>query len=142
MKISCMSIRKTMLLIAMVLLGLCNSSIGQSTTQYIRIVNIIVDNTKLVEFKAALKKSIEASVSSEPGTITIHAVYDNANLTHVTVFEIYENKQAHEAHQQTAYFREYREATNNMVKSVVRTEASAIALESKQISASQKNKKK
>ena len=136
------SIGKRMLLTAIVLLGFCSNSIAQSANPYIRIVNIIVDSTKLVEFGAALKKSIEASVSSEAGTITIHAVYDNANQTHVTVFEIYENKQAHEAHQQTAYFREYREATNNMVKSVVRTEASAIALESKQISASQKNKKK
>jgi len=140
MKISCMSIRKTMLLIAMVLLGLCNSSIGQSTTQYIRIVNIIVDSAKLVDFKATLKKSMESTVFSEPGTIAIHAVFDKANPTHVTVFEIYENIQAHQAHQQTASFREYREATNNMVKSIERIEASSIALESKQISVFKKNK--
>lgn len=125
------SIKKILALIAIAVFGLCYYSFGQLTNPYIKIVNIVVDSTKLEEFKAVLKKSIEASVFSEPGTITIYAVFDNANPSHVTVFEIYENVQAH---QQTASFREYREATNNMAKSVERTEASSIALESKQVS--------
>ena len=115
-------------------LGLCGHSFGQTSNPYIRIVNIVVDSSRLVEFNAALKKSIETFVFSEPGTITQHAVFDKANPTHITVFEIYESVQAHQVHQQTASFREYKEATSNMVKSVVRIEGASIALESKQVS--------
>ena len=39
------------------------------------------------------------------------------------------------------HFQEYKQATTAMVKSIVRIEASVIALESKQISASSKNHK-
>jgi quinol monooxygenase YgiN len=54
-------------------------------------------------------------------------------------FEIYENIQAHMAHQETSHFKGYKQATTAMVKSIVRVEASAIALESKQITDSPKN---
>ena len=114
-------------------------SFAQNKTPYVRIVNIVIDSSQLDSFKAALKKDIEASVFTEPGTIAIHAVFDKAKPTHVTVFEIYENIAAHKGHQATTHFQEYKQATTAMAKAIVRVEASVIALESKQISTSSKN---
>ena len=114
-------------------------SLAQNETPYVRIVNIVIDSSQVDSFKAVLKKDIEASVFPEPGTIAIHAVFDKANPTHVIVYEIYENIQAHKAHQESGHFQVYKQATTAMVKSIVRMEASVIALESKQISASPKN---
>jgi quinol monooxygenase YgiN len=114
-------------------------SLAQNETPCVRIVNIVIDSSQVDSFKAALKKDIEASVFTEPGMIAIHAVFDKVNPTHVTVFEIYENIQAHKTHQESDHFQVYKQATTTMVQSIVRIKVSAIALESKQISASPKN---
>lgn len=118
-------------MIGIMILGLCYTSTAQDKNTYVRIVTIVVDSIHLENFKASLKKHIEASVPTEPGTLTLHAVYDKDNPTHVTVFEIYTNKEAHQAHQKTANFLQFKNATKDMVKSTVRSEVFPIALEAK-----------
>jgi quinol monooxygenase YgiN len=85
----------------------------------------------LKTFKAALKEDIEEAISKEPGVLTLNAVYEKDNPTHVTVFEIFVNQKAHEAHMQTTHFKKYRKITKEMVKSTFRIEVIPIVLVSK-----------
>ena len=126
-------ISRSIIWIGIIILGFYHTSIAQNKTQYVRIVNIIVDSAHLETFKVALKKDIETAVRAEPGTLTLHAVYDKDNPTHITVFEIYASKEAHQAHQQTKNFLEYRNKIKDMVKSTTRFEMIPIALESKSL---------
>ena len=75
----------------------------------------------------------------EPGTLSLHAVYNKDNPAHVTVFEIYTSKEAHLAHQQTPHFFQYKNVTNDMVKSTERFEMLAHCIGSKTIVISIKN---
>ncbi len=119
------------ILIGTLLCFVTNKSIGQETEQFIRIVEIIVESSHLEEFKVALQEDIETAVSTEHGAISIFAVYDKNNPDHVTVFEIFASKEAHDSHQQTPHFLKFKNTIENMVKSTERIEVFPISMESK-----------
>lgn len=123
--------RISMLTICILAFSFCNTGLAQNKGYYVRIVNLVVDSAQLESFKAALKEDAEEAVRTEPGVLTLHAVYDKNDPTHVTVFEIYANEDAHKAHTQTAHFIKYKNATKDMVKSTVRTEVIPITLAAK-----------
>jgi quinol monooxygenase YgiN len=104
------------------------SGCGQSKEPYVRVAALEVDPQQLDGFKAALKEDIEAAVRNEPGVISLYAAYDQASPNRITIFEVYINQQAHQAHQQTPHFLKYKSATQGMVRSTIRTEMSPITL--------------
>jgi len=124
-----------------ILSACCLSCFAQEKLPYVRIVNIVVDSVQLENFKDALKKHIKLSIPTESGILTLHVLYDKENPTHVTVFEIYRDKEAHIAHQKTSHFLEYRKITAGMVKSTARFEMLPIVLETKPIPAWYENQK-
>ena len=67
-------------------------SFAQDKSPYVRIVNIVVGSSKLDSFKAALKKDIEASTFTEPGTITTMKIYRRIRLTRKPVISRNINK--------------------------------------------------
>jgi quinol monooxygenase YgiN len=89
---------------------------AQQNDRYMRIANIIVDSLQLESYKAALKEGMETAVRVEPGVLSLSAVYDKNNPTHVTVFEIYADKAAYESHIQTVHFKKYKATVQHMVK--------------------------
>jgi len=103
------------------------SSSAQSAP-YVRIANIVVDSTQLDAYKAALKEGVETAVKVEPGVLSLYAVYDINNPAHVTVFEVYADKHAYELHIQTPHFKKYKAASQSMVKSLVLTDVTPIAM--------------
>ena len=107
------------------------SASAQTKTNYIRIAKIVVDSTKLESYRAALKEEIETSVRVEAGVLSLNAVYDKENPTHVTVFEIYADMDGYKAHIQTPHFKKYKTAVDGIVKSLVLTDVMPIALQSK-----------
>ena len=111
------------------------SAHGPATTQemkpMIRIARIVVDSTRLNEYRAALKEGIETAIRTEPGVLTLYAVYDRQHPTHVTVFEIYANEEAYHSHIQTPHFLKYKETVKDMVKSLELVDAEPIGLETK-----------
>lgn len=108
-----------------------NHGFGQKGSHFIRIVELVIDSTQLENFKVALKKDIETAINTEPGALSIYAVYDKQNPSHVTVFETFESIEAHQAHQQTAHYLTFQKAVEGMVKSVERIEVLPIAIASK-----------
>ncbi len=95
-----------------------DSSATQEKRQMVRLAKIVVDSTHLEAYKAALKEEIEASVRLEPGVLTLYAVSEKDNPTHVTILEIYADTAAYKAHIQTPHFLKYKTGTQAMVKSL------------------------
>ena len=98
---------------------------------YVRIADIEIDPAQRDAYKAAIMEEIEISVQAEAGVLALSAVSDQENPAHITVFEIYANPAAYEAHLQTPHFLKYKSATQGMVKSLKLREMSPIALAGK-----------
>ena len=108
-----------------------NTVLGQNKTHYMRIAKIIVDSAQLENYKIALKEGIEAAVRKEPGVLSLYAVYDKNNPTHISVFEIYRDEDAYKSHIQTAHFKKYKSTVEKMVISLELTDVMPIAIEAK-----------
>lgn len=85
---------------------------------YVQIAEIDIDPAQLENYKAAVKEQIEAAIRNEPGVLTLYAVSNKENPTHIQVFEIYRDTDAYRAHLQAAHFKKYKEVTSPMVKSL------------------------
>ena len=98
---------------------------------YMRVAEIEVDPVQLEVYKAAAKEIIEDSVRLEPGVLALYSVSDKDNPAHVTVFEIYADKDAYKTHLETAHFKKYKAATQDMVRSLKLRDTLPIALSAK-----------
>ena len=108
-----------------------SNTFAQDKNLVVRIAKLQIDSANLENYKAALKEHAEAAVRVEPGVITLYAVYEKNNPTHVTVFEIYANVDAYKMHLLTPHFLKYKTGTKDMIKSLELIETVPIALESK-----------
>jgi quinol monooxygenase YgiN len=108
-----------------------NYASAQDKNLVVRIAKLQIDSAQLDVYKAALKEHAEMAVRVEPGVLSLYAVYEKSNPTHVTVFEIYANEEAYKAHLQTPHFLKYKAITKDMVKSLELIETVPIALETK-----------
>lgn len=89
-----------------------------SKDPYVRVAEIEIDPAQIEPYKAAVKEQIEAAVRLEPGVLALYSVSDKENPAHVFVFEIYADAEAYKAHLETAHFKKYKSATNDLVKSL------------------------
>lgn len=96
----------------------CTNASAQNENQKVRLAKIVIDSTQLENYKALLKEEIETSVRVEPGVITLYAVSEKNNPTHITILEIYADTAAYKAHLQTPHFIKYKTFTKDMVKSL------------------------
>ena len=128
-----MKIAKSYLILItfMITLGFSENTFAQDTNLVVRIAKLKIDSAQLESYKAALKEEIEASIHIEKGVLTLNAVADKNNPTHITVFEIYANQEAYKAHIETPHFKKYKTATKEMVKSLELMDTVPIALKSK-----------
>ena len=107
------------------------NAFAQKNGQIIRLAKLQIDPAKLEGYKAALKEHAETAVRVEPGVLTLYAVYEKDNPTHVTVFEIYANTDAYKSHLETSHFKKYKSSTKEMVKSLELVDVLPIALAAK-----------
>lgn len=104
---------------------------AQPPARYMRIARIVVDSAQLDSYRAALREGMEAAVRTEPGVISLYAVYEKNNPTHVTVFETYASEAAYQSHIHTPHFLKYKSGTRDMVRSLELVDVAPIALEAK-----------
>ena len=90
-----------------------------------------IDAAQLEQYKAFLKEEIEASIRIEPGVLTLYAVAEKENPTHVRIFETYASIAAYKAHLETPHFKKYKVGTQAMVKSLKLIETTPILLGAK-----------
>lgn len=84
----------------------------------VRMAKLVIVPSQLESYKAALKEEIETSVRLEPGVLTLYAVAETDNPTHITILEIYADTAAYKAHLQTPHFIKYKNSTKDMIKSL------------------------
>jgi quinol monooxygenase YgiN len=116
----------------MVLLNLkSTTAAAQRDNRKVRIANIQIDPAYLEQYKAALAEHAKTAVQVEPGVLALQAVYDKADPTQVTVFEVYASEEAYQSHLKTPHFLQYKTGTLKMVRSLKLIEVAAIAIEIK-----------
>jgi quinol monooxygenase YgiN len=98
---------------------------------YPRMAEIEIDPAQIEGYLAALKEQIETAVRLEPGVLALHAIADKENPARVFVFEIYADIDAYKTHLETAHFKKYKSATQNMVKSLKLRDTVPILLRAK-----------
>lgn len=109
----------------------CQPAAAQQPGQIVRVARIVVDAAQLPQYKAALKEGMETAVRIEPGVLSLNAVYEKENPTHVMVLEVYASTAAYQAHLQTPHFKKYKATTKDMVKSLELVDVEPIALANK-----------
>jgi quinol monooxygenase YgiN len=119
------------ILIIMITFASNSNSFAQDKNLVVRVANLQIDSAQLENYRSALRLHAETAVRVEPGVLTLYAVYEKDHPTHVTVFEIYANADAYQAHLKTAHFLKYKATTKDMVKSLELMETVPIALETK-----------
>ena len=99
-----------------------NASAQEEHKQMVRLANLVIDEAHLESYNEFLKEEIETSLLVEPGVLTLYAVAEKDNPTHITILDIYASKEAYQSHIQTPHFLKYKNGTQHMVKSLTLTE--------------------
>jgi quinol monooxygenase YgiN len=97
----------------------------------VRIAELEIYPDQLDAYKASLKEEISASIRKEPGVLTLYAVSVKGHPEQIRLFEIYRNAASYQAHLQSLHFKQYKEQTRQMVKSLALLETDPILLGSK-----------
>ncbi|MBR3012718.1 MAG: amidohydrolase family protein [Bacteroidales bacterium] len=84
----------------------------------VRLAEIEIEPDMLDEYLAFAKEVGTVSMATEPGVVGLFSMQDKENPSKVYILEVYADRQAYEAHIQTAHFKKYKEGTANMVKSL------------------------
>ena len=116
----------SVLIIIMMTSVFCGQTSLQNKNQMVRLAKLVIDSSQLENYNALLKEEIEASVRLEPGVLTLYAVAEKNNPTHITILEIYADTTAYKAHLQTPHFIKYKNGTKEMVKSLELAEVDAL----------------
>jgi quinol monooxygenase YgiN len=95
------------------------AAVGEAMAQrHIQIAEIEVEPAQLESYKAAVQEQIAVAIRLEPGVLVLYSVSNKDNPTHVTVFEIYRDREAYLAHLQAPHFLKYKATVEKMVKSL------------------------
>jgi len=118
-----MEIRKALLIFSVLLITMmtfvfCGQTSVQNKNQMVRLAKLVIDSTQLENYNALLKEEIETSVRVEPGVLTLYAVAEKNDPTHITILEIYADTVAYKSHILTPHFIKYKNGTKDMVKSL------------------------
>ncbi|UOG77491.1 antibiotic biosynthesis monooxygenase (plasmid) [Hymenobacter tibetensis] len=104
-----------------------SSAVALTNKQLVRLAKLEIYPTQLENYKAALKVGIETPLRVEPGVLTLYAVAEKNDPTHITILEIYASEAAYQAHLKTPYFLAYKTGTAKMVKSLDLVETVPVA---------------
>ena len=118
-----MEIRKALLIFSVLLITMmtfvfCGQTSVQNKNQMVRLAKLVIDSTQLENYNSLLKEEIETSVRVEPGVLTLYAVAEKNDPTHITILEIYADTVAYKSHILTPHFIKYKNGTKDMVKSL------------------------
>lgn len=84
----------------------------------VRLAEIEIYPNRLEEYLTFAKEVGTVSMATEPGVIGLFSMQDKANACKVYILEVYADREAYQAHLQTAHFKKYKEGTAQMVKSL------------------------
>ena len=121
----------SLLTISISIMFINNEVSAQEKKPYVRIAQLTIDSLQLEQYKSALTEHAQTAVKVEPGVLSLYAVADKKNPTHIFVFEIYADENAYKLHLESAHFKKYKTTTKDMVRSLDLMETIPLALASK-----------
>jgi quinol monooxygenase YgiN len=98
----------------------------------VRIAELEIDAAQLEHYKRCLTEEIQASMTLEPGVLSLNAVTVKDSATSIRIVEIYASEAAYQSHLLSPHFLKYKMATTKMVKSLRLIETVPLLLCSKQ----------
>jgi quinol monooxygenase YgiN len=98
---------------------------------YVQEAEIEIDPTQLEAFEVAITAQIETAIRVEPGVLALYAVSEVDNPLRVRIFEIYQDSDAYQSHLETVHFKQYKAATEKMVRSLKLVQTMPIILGAK-----------
>lgn len=84
----------------------------------VRLSKIEVYPEYIEAYLSYAKEVGSVSLLTEPGVLTMYAMADKENHTHITILEIYASEAAYMSHIQSQHFQKYKQGTIHMVKSL------------------------
>lgn len=99
---------------------------AQKNQKVTRIANLIIDSASLPVYMKLLDEQMQTAVKAEPGVLDYNVYADKADLTKLTIVEVYASDKAYRLHREAADFLKYKAATAGMVKSLVLTEVKPV----------------
>lgn len=99
-----------------------------ATPPFIRIAELEVDPARCTDFAAAAARIAAAALRTEPGCLALLSAADADAPNRFTIFEIYRDEAAYQAHLATPHFQAFRASTDTIVLSRRLRTASAAAL--------------
>lgn len=114
------------------LLCACGRTPAEKTQgRLVRMAELEIDPAQLENYKAELRREIEASIRLEPGVLTLYAVSLKDNPTSIRILETYADVDAYKAHIESPHFKKYKTNTEAMVKSLKLVETDPVLLGAK-----------
>src|SRR4051812_5302275 len=105
-----MELKKTYFLLLLTLFS-SKTMFAQENKQMVHLAKLVIGSSQSEVYKAALKEEIETSVRLEQGVLTLYAVEEKDNPSHITILEIYVDEEAYKNHLQTSHFIKYKTIT-------------------------------
>jgi quinol monooxygenase YgiN len=120
---------KQLLFLTAAMLAMGSSACAQAAREpYVRVAEIEIDPAQMEAYTTALKEQVETALRLESGVLALYSVADKEIPAHVIVFEIYADAAAYNEHLNTAHFKKYQIATQDIVKSLKLRETVPILL--------------
>ncbi|MEY4762059.1 MAG: hypothetical protein RLZZ200_1915 [Pseudomonadota bacterium] len=112
--------RKTIqtLLAAILLSGQQAVAADEQGGPLVRIAEIEIDPKYQAEYLSALREGAETAIRLEPGVVAILPLFQKSAPAQFRILEIYESREAYDAHIRTPHFLKYKTTTLDMVKSL------------------------
>jgi quinol monooxygenase YgiN len=98
--------------------AVCQARAEERQAGYVQLAELDIDPAQLESYEAAAKEQIETAIRVEPGVLALYCVADKNNPSHIRVFEMYRDIDAYKQHLESAHFKKYKAATQEMVKSL------------------------
>jgi quinol monooxygenase YgiN len=100
-------------------------------TPLVRVAELQIAADQLDAYKAAVTEEIDASISVEPGVLSIDSVALKDDPTQLRFFEVYADEQAYRDHIASPHFKKYVETTKNMITTRRLVETEPVVLQMK-----------
>src|SRR4051812_19678816 len=107
--------RVIIIYLSLFIICLSTAVMAQEKTPMYRVARIQVDPAQLDKYNVALKEQMNMAIRVEPGVLSYYAVADKKEPSHITIFEVYADSAAYNAHVKAPHFRKYKETVQHMV---------------------------
>jgi quinol monooxygenase YgiN len=95
----------------------------------VRIAELVIADDYLAAYRTLLAEEIDASLASEPGVLSLQAVFLQDAPNQVRLLEVYADEAAYLSHLQSPHFLKYKSATAHMVRDLRLLPATPIRLQ-------------